>query len=813
MRSSCIERTFQLQIKQVGHGATDLEDGAALVSTGLSIREVRPSGERAESGSEHVTRMASTVRLALNESATLLEPCYDIFEQSAVVRLAVTEAELVSLCEAVKSETGFSFPSPVALSSADKAALRASDAQTQQTSKPFFPFMSSFMATAPAAESGGKGSSGSSSSAGAASGGRTLSSANRDALEARRAGWEGWLGAAYANERVVETSEALVDFACAHETRELSKEDSQVARSARRRRLVAEAKAVAEAKGREALKTTLRSRENEVAREIGKLEVKAAQLSRSVAALRIRRQALAEFVESRLAWREQRFERREASLAQRARLREELATAEKAAAAARQRAAAGRDRRDAEAAAGAAAREAVELECDAAAAALRAAQDEATALEERAARCRGRLGQRAAEAEAAEAEAARAAEARRWVEQVELPRCEADRAAAAKRRRQAEHALSTHKRAAATRAGRLGVELARRHDERDAVESLAKLLDLSQADADKRLGILGATSVAEPGLEAEPAAEAEPAVKQPTGGFEQGAVHVASSSEPSSASASTRRRLVEAYSSAVRDVEGLLDESRRADADTTADLEAELEAARSAETALARVAASALDRRDVLRDSARRAARAAASALAAKDAAKRDLEDCLRRERNAKHELENAQSALDAKLKANKQLAVETSNREKQLRHALDADAHVAVRLTAAASSEADALALARGRLLDADDGDDNPTSIRDDVHQDLGDDFTSPALAHGPPDVLDLAKNELDSVDLCIAEHEQDKSAVRNEIATVNANWESESVALRAKLHGADCQLRIFRDEAQAAMRMQRDVQDNIST
>lgn len=784
--------------------------------------------------------MASTVRVMLHESATILEPCYDLYEQNVAVRRLVSEAELVALCEAVKGETGFSFPSPVAMSSADKAALKAIDAQAQQANKSFFPFMSSFMNNEErkgggrhGGQNGAHNGNGNSQqyqreqqnaeAGGPRSGSLMLSSASREALEARRAGWEGWLGAAYANERVAENSEALVDFVCAHEMSGLSKEDGQVARSARRRRLVAEAKAVAETKGREELKARLRTRENEVARDIGELEVKAAQLSRSVASLRIRRQQLNEFIESRMAWRDSRHERREGSLAQRGRLREELATAEKAAAAALERAAAGRDRRDAEAATGAATREAGERECDLAAASLRAAQDDANAFEERAARCRGRLGQRSAEAEAAVAEASRAAEARRWAEEVELPRCEADKAAAGERRRQAEIALATHKRMAVTRTGRLGVELGRRHDELDAVDALAKLLDISPSELDKKLGVvsdLSANDSSSSASSSTPHPEGDAFADDGTvdsnatdasssnhnSDFNKiasafGGLHHSGSAESSSSEMSTRRRLMEAYTAAVHEVEVALESSRRADSEKTNILEDDLEAARSAETALARVAASAVDRRDALRESSRRAARAAASALAAKQAARRDLEDTLLREQQARADLNEAHLALDAKVRANKVLAVETTAREKTLRHALDADTHVASRLVAAASAEADALAQARGRLLDADDDEDTDGAS------------TSIQVPHSVPDVLDLARDELARVDVKVAAHEVDKAKIRNDIAGVNADWEKESVALRAKLHGADCQLRIFRDEAQAAMRMQRDALDTMST
>ncbi|MEL7451336.1 MAG: hypothetical protein AAFN78_19135, partial [Pseudomonadota bacterium] len=67
----------------------------------------------------------------------------------------------------------------------------------------------------------------------------------------------------------------------------------------------------------------------------------------------------------------------------------------------------------------------------------------------------------------------------------------------------------------------------------------------------------------------------------------------------------------------------------------------------------------------------------------------------------------------------------------------------------------------------------------------------TSIQVPRSVPDVLELARDELERVDIKIAAHEVDKAKIRNDIAGVNADWEKESVALRAKLHGADCQLR----------------------
>ncbi|MEM7516834.1 MAG: hypothetical protein AAF368_07910, partial [Planctomycetota bacterium] len=83
------------------------------------------------------------------------------------------------------------------------------------------------------------------------------------ALEKRRGAWERWLASAYERVDVVEQSQAFADFA---RTRSLSlaasgsSEDATVARAARQRRLVAEAKIATEVKAKEELKGTLRTR-------------------------------------------------------------------------------------------------------------------------------------------------------------------------------------------------------------------------------------------------------------------------------------------------------------------------------------------------------------------------------------------------------------------------------------------------------------------------------------------------------------------------------------------------------------------------
>jgi len=782
-----------------------------------------------------------------------------------------------------------------------------------------------------------------------------------NALEKRRAAWELWLSSTYERVDVVEKSDAFADFA---RTRTLllaasgSSEDATVARAARQRRLVAEAKIATELKAKEELKSTLRRRESEVASDIGEKELRAAQLSRTVANLRARRQNLRDFVEGRLSWRESRNERAEASVAQRRRLREEAFAATEAAKVAKERSDESKDRRDAEAAAGLAQRDVAERTVDAAAAEVRARRDALTAIEERAARGRGRLGQRAAEAEAALHESIKAIDARTELEAVELPRCEKDRERALQSRRSAEDHLARHKRDSAARAARLGIELARRHDENDAAKELVKFLELKDpADVDARLGgkqqqqmphgaeaatrrresqqshfgqtslekkivttidpptaqsvrdsnaldaaavvvvtshddddqddesaegkrkknlqqqraAIEATAVSPKTpppststrriIQRRPQAEMSPTQPNHQHHFEAAVMaqqymttptsHGVESSFASSSSSSPaaggggdhggmpRSRLTDAYALAVRRVERQLEDARKVDFALTSSLEADLDRARSAETALSRVLAACVDRRDVLRESARRASRASASAIAAKVEATNDLRQVSELEAVAQKNVAKAERALSLAVDAAKAVARETSAREKRLRHAHDADLHVATRHQAQATSEADALAVAEGRLLDqdaaaaaaADDADSADSSFAE-RGEDDGADTTTPqgrkpyraisspeSLMTAPfaspllPDVLDLAQDELKTVDTLIADTEADKTTVRAAIADVNAKWETESVATRARLHGTECQLRIFKDDAQAALRMQRDIADTVST
>jgi len=694
------------------------------------------------------------------------------------------------------------------------------------------------------------------------------------ALEKRRSAWETWLRRCYERVEVIETSEAFAAFA---HTNELlpsvsgSSEDATVARAARRRRLVAEAKMANEARSREALKATLRRREAEVAKDIGDLELRGAQLSRRVASLRARRQALREVVEGRISWRESRDEKTEASIAQRRRLREEASAAAKAAAASKQRADEARQRRQAETAAALAKREAAECQVDISSAAVRARRDALVTLEERAARARGRLGQRTAEAHAAQHEAARALEARTDLEAVELPRCEAELEAAINNRKEAELTLAKHKRDASARTARLGLELARRHDEHDAIKDLVKLLDLSDdKEVDRRL---------DPGYKQfsnEEHKEDQAVERRPTSSTHQAQQHLPQHEEfeevdvvPHEQSPATqeeiaidpeliqksgakpnieispttldraiysslspdtltseetrqledrRSRLIEAYLVAVRRLEAQLDDTRRVDQAVAQGLERDLEQARSAETALTRVLNACIERRDALRDSSRRAARASASAIVAKQEAANDLERILADENKAKIALEQAENEFSRVSDAAKAIAQHTSAREKSLRHAHDADIHVAARHAAQAASECDALALAEGRVLHLSKGTD--VSSASDNDQTLYRAISAPeALNTAPfapphlPDVLDIANTELASVENLIEQTDLEKNKVRAHIANINTKWETESVAARAKLHGAECQLRIFKDDALAAQRMQRDITDTVST
>ncbi|KAH8098172.1 hypothetical protein JL720_1100 [Aureococcus anophagefferens] len=67
------------------------------------------------------------------------------------------------------------------------------------------------------------------------------------------------------------------------------------------------------------------------------------------------------------------------------------------------------------------------------------------------------------------------------------------------------------------------------------------------------------------------------------------------------------------------------------------------------------------------------------------------------------------------------------------------------------------------------------------------------------------LARHE--SAKFSIDGHEAKKAALRKDIADVHADWETESVSLRAKLHGAECQLKLLSDDARAAEMVQRDI------
>ena len=135
-----------------------------------------------------------------------------------------------------------------------------------------------------------------------------------------------------------------------------------------------------------------------------------------------------------------------------------------------------------------------------------------------------------------------------------------------------------------------------------------------------------------------------------------------------------------------------------------------------------------------------------------------------------------------------KHVAADSYSREKQLRHALDADQHVANRLRGCEHAEQDALARAE------------PVAPQD-------------AIQEHHSSVLELALDQLDAVEVALLDRERLKTEVRNEICESLAEWASESTALRAKIHGAECQLRIFKDDATAAAQIFVDITETAST
>ena len=197
--------------------------------------------------------------------------------------------------------------------------------------------------------------------------------------------------------------------------------------------------------------------------------------------------------------------------------------------------------------------------------------------------------------------------------------------------------------------------------------------------------------------------------------------------------------------------------SRKDDARLERALANELENALSGESALHRVHGGSSKRRDELKAAASAASRDLACCDAARDAVAAELDEASAAETDARTKLADADDALRAATARLKDHA--NSSAPSKLRHALDADEHVLARHESTKASVADALAAA-------------------------GDEIKIDGLKC-LPHVLDLAKNEVILVDDQIEKHEKTKAELRTAIADVHAAWESESVSLRAKLHG----------------------------
>ncbi|KAH8067652.1 hypothetical protein JL721_7500 [Aureococcus anophagefferens] len=248
---------------------------------------------------------------------------------------------------------------------------------------------------------------------------------------------------------------------------------------------------------------------------------------------------------------------------------------------------------------------------------------------------------------------------------------------------------------------------------------------------------------------------------------------------PSRAGSAPGHRLVSTYASAAAAIDDELARSRKEDARLERLLANELENAVSGESALTRVHVGSLKRRDELKAARRPRAATSRRREAAREATAGDLEEASDAQSRARDVLGAAEADLKAAQGALKDHAASTHGTK--LRHALDADEHVLARHESAKFSVADALAAA-------------------------GDDIKIDGLKC-LPHVLDLAKNEIILVDDQIDGHEAKKAALRKDIADVHADWETESVSLRAKLHGAECQLKLLSDDARAAEMVQRDI------
>ena len=697
----------------------------------------------------------ASVRLAVAAPLKNLPVAFDVLERNTVVRHGVSEAHLYDLAHMLKQQVDYAAAPPDAAGAVEPLVEKAN------TEKATFPYMSTMFSMEDKAAK--------------AKADADKARARADAVEARRRAWEAWLVGAYENLAAVQ-SEAFADF---FEDGDGAGEglygrgeaqgsgDAAIARAARTRRLVAEANAAAVTKEREALKATLREREAAIAALLGESELESAKESRAVAALRARRSALESFVEEQTLESDRRAEVREAAAAHRERLRDEVRRAGETADRARDDVAAGRDRHAAEKAAFEAKSDLLERAVDAAAASHRAAAERMGAAEERASRARARLSSRQADAAAAAHEATRALEAWTNLERGELPRGGRDKDQAAKTREDADRLAAEHRRASKARATLLAVEASRRRDEAAAVHALAKLLVFDD-DAD---------DAARP-----PAAPA----RDETGGPEdvsepppQQLPDATTGRMPSRTGSAPGHRLVSTYASAAAAIDDELARSRKEDARLERLLANELENAVSGESALARVHVGSLKRRDELKAAASAARRDLASCEAARGATAGDLEEASDAQSRARDVLGAAEADLKAAQGALKDHAASTHGTK--LRHALDADEHVLARHESAKFSVADALAAA-------------------------GDDIKIDGLKC-LPHVLDLAKNEIILVDDQIDGHEAKKAALRKDIADVHGDWETESVSLRAKLHGAECQLKLLSDDARAAEMVQRDI------
>ncbi|KAJ1458354.1 hypothetical protein M885DRAFT_614700 [Pelagophyceae sp. CCMP2097] len=581
--------------------------------------------------------------------------------------------------------------------------------------------------------------------------------------ETERAAWETWLRGAYLDCGVLQSPSFSAFF-----------DDAEAQSSARTKRLVAEARVSAAKAEREGLRGKLKAREADMAKLLCDDQIADARESLCVASLRAQRAGLESFLGREAADVAARNERASAGEAQAARLGEEVTRAEDDLARSTVRARSAKATLDSAAAAGKRARDAAQtnlLEC---AAAKRGAAERAAWLDDVGGRVRARLSQRAAGREAARYECDRARDALALLVAEAVPRAAGDVADAALARTKAEEALVTHRRSARSRSSAIQAEHSRRTEEAEAIQNLTKLLEGSQ------------TFIMQPPVVL---AEAKEVVDDGTEAFSV-LDFVDSGDEPPppgpGSAARAHAELVHAYVSSAWKAERLLETTRNDDALAEADLVAQLEAARLGEAALQRVLAGSLRRLKDLDDAAMLARRDVACATAAHGAAAEAGDDVLRLDAAARRASADAEAAHDDAQRAKTAAGADTARAEGALRHALDADESVALRNGAALASFRDALA-----AFDLSGGADGALRL--------------PA-AETP--VVQLGRRQIDLRDAEIVRHESLKAEIRSRIAERCAAWDAESVSLKAQLHGAECQIRIYTDDARAATLMQQDLQ-----